>query len=89
MPRINISTDSVQNIARRMEFAQEEIREAVLNIDKEIDTAELEGWNDKTYYEFKESYIDTKVELMNALKRIEEDHMVYLKKILRNTEDLI
>ena len=85
--KIHINLDSVQAILKKLQIAEEEIRIVISQADKAISTAELEGFNDKRYYELKDSFEDTKSTMYYALKKIEEEHIPYLRRILRLGED--
>ena len=85
--KIHINLDSVQTILKKLQIAEEEIRTVIGQADKAISTAELEGFNDKRYYELKDSCEDTKSTMYYALKKIEEEHIPYLRRILRLGED--
>lgn len=84
---ISININSVSNILRRMQNLQEEMRLLVLDTEKSILNAELEGWNDKNYHYFVDSFIDTKSMFTIAEKKIDEEHIPFLKKMIRASED--
>ena len=88
MGAIRINTDSIRMVMKKLEFMKEELGVLLSDADKEIELAEIEGWDDKSFFKFKEEYLNTKHEISNSLKRIEEDHLVYLKNIIKNTEEL-
>ena len=88
MGAIRINTDSIHMVMKKLEFMKEELGILLSDADKEIELAEIEGWDDKSFFKFKEEYLNTKHEISNSLKRIEEDHLVYLKNIIKNTEEL-
>ncbi len=87
MDRININFDSVQSILRKCQILLEEVQILVSDIDKDIVNAELEGWNDKRYFMFKDSFEDTKGLFNSGLKKIEEEHIPDLKKLIRISEE--
>ena len=67
--KIHINLDSVQAILKKLQIAEEEIRTVIGQADKAISTAELEGFNDKRYYELKDSFEDTKSTMYYAFKK--------------------
>ena len=85
--KININLDSIQIILKKLQNLQEESYFLLSEVDKNLSNAELEGWNDKRYYEFKDSFDDTKSFFNNGIKKIDEEHIPYLKKILRIAEE--
>lgn len=87
MDKININFESVTAILKKCQVLQEEIMLLVSEVDKNIINAELEGWNDKRYFEFKDSFDDTKGLFNNGLKKIEEEHIPYLRKLIRISEE--
>lgn len=87
MDKININFDSVQTILKKMQILQEEAYILMSEVDKNITNAELDGWNDKRYYEFKDSFEDTKGLLNNAIKKVDEEHIPFLRKLLRISEE--
>ena len=87
MEKININFDSVQTILKKMRILQEEAYILMSEVDKNIINAELDGWNDKRYYEFKDSFEDTKGLLNSSIKKIDEEHIPFLRKLLRISEE--
>lgn len=85
--KININLESIQIILKKIQNLQEESFFLLSEVDKNLSNAELEGWNDKRYYEFKDSFDDTKSFFNNGIKKIDEEHIPYLKKILRIAEE--
>lgn len=87
MDRININFDNVHSILKKIQLLQEEAIILLSDVDKNIVNSEIDGWNDKRYYEFKESFDDTKGLFNSAIKRIDEEHIPFLKKLIRISED--
>jgi len=85
--KININLESIQIILKKIQNLQEESYFLLSEVDKNLSNAEIEGWNDKRYYEFKDSFDDTKNFFNNGIKKIDEEHIPYLKKILRIAEE--
>jgi S-methylmethionine-dependent homocysteine/selenocysteine methylase len=85
--QITINLVAVNNILRKLKTLEEEARIILSETDKTISNAELEGWNDSKYHVFKDTFYDTKALIIGGLKRIDEEHIPYLKKIIRSTED--
>lgn len=88
MSKISMNTDSIANIVRKLEFMHEEIGILVSDMEKEIEMAEMEGWDDKSFFQFKDNYADSRHELSSVMKRIEEEHLVFLRRLLHSSEDL-
>lgn len=85
--KININLESIQIILKKIQNLQEESYFLLSEVDKNLSNAEIEGWNDQRYYEFKDSFDDTKSFFNNGIKKIDEEHIPYLKKILRIAEE--
>jgi len=85
--QITINLVAVQNILRKLRTLSEEAHILVSETDKTIQNAELEGWNDSKYHAFRDQFLDTKTLFSGAIKRIEEEHIPSLKKIIRAAED--
>ena len=85
--QITINVVAVQNILRKLKALEEEARMSLAETDKTIQNAELEGWNDAKYHAFRDQFFDTKGLFNSAIKRIEEEHIPALKKIIRSAED--
>jgi len=89
MPKIAIDTESISAIMKRLTEASEGIQEYIESVEKSVNLAELEGWNDKKYYEFKESFYDTKYSAMSVISKIEEEQIPFLSKLLSASEELL
>lgn len=85
--QINVNIQAVTNVLRKCAALNEEIQILLSEADKSIANAEIEGWNDFRYHTFRDSFYDTKSYINNATKRIEEEHIPYLKKIIRSSEE--
>lgn len=83
MAAIRINTDSLLLVMKKLEYMKEELGTLLSDVDKEIELAELEGWDDKTFFKFKEDYLNTRYEISSSLKRIEEEHIIYLRKLIQ------
>lgn len=81
MDRISVNVDNLNIIIKKLKILQEEAYILVNDADKNILNAELDGWNDKRFYEFKESFDDVKITILNSLKRIDEDLVPSLRRI--------
>lgn len=81
MDRISVNLEHLNTIIKKLQVLQEEAYLLVNDADKNIINAELEGWNDKRFYEFKDSFDDTKGTILNAIKKIDEEHIPFLRKI--------
>ncbi len=87
MDHISLNVASVSNILRKMQNLQEEMRLLMSDTEKSILNAELEGWNDKNYHYFVDSFLDTKGLFSAAEKKIDEEHIPFLKKMIRSAEE--
>ena len=85
--QVTVNLVAVQNILRKLKSLEEEARLSLSEADKTIQNAELEGWNDTKYHQFIDSFLDTKSLFNNAVKRIEEEHIPFLKKVMRAAEE--
>lgn len=87
MERININIENVHAILKKIQILEEETLLFLSDVDKNIVNSEVDGWNDKRYYEFKESFDDTKNLYYSAIKRINDEHIPFLKKLIRFSEE--
>jgi len=87
MSKVSINTESVSIILKKLRLLSEEVAVLLNDTERSIDSAELEGWNDKTYLVFKEQFGDTSAQIKNALRRIDEEHIGFLMKIIRTAEE--
>jgi hypothetical protein len=85
--KISLNPESLVTILKKIQILEEEVFMYVSEVDKAIDNAELEGWNDKKYYEFRDSFQDTRGYFINGAKKIEDEHIPYIKRLLRVAEE--
>lgn len=78
--QITINKDSLIDIKRKLTAFKEESEEYLSNVERSVLNAELEGWNDSRYDEFRDKFMETKQIINNELKRIEEELLPFLKK---------
>jgi len=86
--QINMNTNSVNLILRKMKFVSEEINILVRDLDRQIITAEMDGWSDKNYQLLIDSFNDTKQILNTGIRRIEEENIPFLERIIRTASEL-
>jgi hypothetical protein len=84
---ISINVTSVVNILNKMQVLQEEMKLLFLDSEKAILNAELEGWNDKNYHQFADTFLDTKTLFLSLEKKIDEEHIPFLKKMIRTSAE--
>ena len=85
--RISINIQSLQNILKRLKHLNEEATLLINDVNKTLQNAELEGWNDQTYHAFYDQFFDTQSLLRAGLKRVEEEHIPTITKLIRNAEN--
>jgi len=78
--QITINKDSLIDIKRKLTAFKEEAEEYLSNVERSVLNAELEGWNDSRYDEFRDKFMETKQIFNNELKRVEEELLPFLKK---------
>jgi hypothetical protein len=78
--QITINKDSLIDIKRKLVAFKEESEEYLSNVERSVLNAELEGWNDSRYDEFRDKFMEVKQIINNEHKRIEEELLPFLKK---------
>ena len=78
--QITINKDSLIDIKRKLTAFKEEAEEYLSNVERSVLNAELEGWSDSRYDEFRDKFMETKQIINNELKRIDEELLPFLKK---------
>lgn len=78
--QITINKDSLIDIKRKLMAFKEESSEHLSNVERSVLNAELEGWNDSRYDEFRDKFMESKQIFNNELKIIEEELLPFLKK---------
>lgn len=86
--QINMNINSVNLILRKMKFVSEEINTLIRDLDKQIITAEMDGWSDKNYDLLIDSFNDTKQILNTGIRRIEEENIPFLERIIRTASEI-
>jgi len=87
MPRVQINTESLEKIHRQLNQASYEIQAMTNKISMDVQMAEVEGWSDKTYVEFRDAIQDTLLTLQSSARKIEDEHIPYIKNLVRMTSD--
>jgi len=85
--RISISSEAVTDILLRLNILSEELGILSSSVNKSVTNAELQGWNDNSYYRFKEEYDSTERQVKDILSQYEEVLIPNLKKILNSIEN--
>jgi hypothetical protein len=88
MEQISINKEVLGTLLRKMASSYEEIQLLIEGLDRSISNAELEGWNDQRYHSFKDTFLDTKAMFQNGLRKLEEENIQYIKRLLKSIEDL-
>ena len=86
--QINMNINSVNLILRKMNFVSEVINTLIRDLDKQIITAEMDGWSDKNYDLLIDSFNDTKQILNTGIRRIEEENIPFLERIIRTASEI-
>jgi len=86
--QINMNLSAANNILRKMKYVTEEMVNLLRDLDKQITNAEMEGWVDKNYQIFNDSYQDTRNIINTGIRRMEEEHIPFLERLIRNAENL-
>ena len=81
MENINVSIEVVSDILNKLNILKEETEVHLLNVQKTIDNAELRGWNDRKYIEFRDMIDPILKNGRDMLREIEETAIPYLKQL--------
>lgn len=85
--RISIDQDAVNEILKRSAALVEEVNIMISGANRAVVNAELQGWNDEHYVNFKDNFEMAERLLKDGVKQFEETLIPDLKKILRSIED--
>ena len=85
--QITMNINSVNVILRKMKFVSDEVNVLMRDLDKQIINAEMDGWSDKNYQVLIDNFNDTKQIINNGLRRIEEEHIPFLERIIRTASE--
>ena len=81
MENINVSIEVVADILNKMNILKEETELHLSNLQKTIDNAELRGWNDRKYIEFRDMIDPILRNGRDMVREIEESATPYLKQL--------
>jgi hypothetical protein len=87
MERISVSSEIVSEILNKFNVLKEELEIYLSAVQKSIDTAELRGWNDKKYIEFKDLSDGVLRNLKEATREIDESIVPFLRQLLAYIEE--
>lgn len=85
--RISIDQDAVNEILKRSSALVEEVGIMLSGADRALVNAELQGWNDEYYINFKDDFDIAERLIKEGVKQFEETLIPELKKILASIED--
>lgn len=85
--KISIDQDAVNEILKRSNALVEEVNIMISGANRAVVNAELQGWNDEYYINFKVNFEMAERLLKDGVKQFEETLIPDLKKILRSIED--
>jgi len=86
--QINMNVSAAINILRKMKYTIEEMNTLMRDLDRQITNAEMEGWTDKNYQIFIDAFQDTKGIINTGIRRMEEEHVPFLDRLIRSAENL-
>ena len=81
MENINVSIEVVSDILNKLNILKEETEIYLSDVQKTIDNAELRGWNDKKYIEFRDMIDPILKNGRDMVRKIEESAIPYLKQL--------
>lgn len=81
MENINVSSEVVGEILNKINILKEETELHLSNVQKTIDNAELRGWNDRKYIEFRDMADPVLRNGKDMIREIEESITPYLKQL--------
>ncbi len=87
MENINVSMEIVSDILNKLNILKEETEIHLSNVQKTIDNAELRGWNDRKYIEFRDMIDPILKNGRDMLREIEESAIPYLRQLQAYIEE--
>jgi hypothetical protein len=85
--RISIDQDAVNEILKRSSALVEEVGIMLSGANRALINAEMQGWNDEYYINFKDDFEIAERLIKEGVKQFEETLIPELKKILSSIED--
>lgn len=79
--RVSVSEESINDLIKHLQYL---ITETYGNIDdmvKSIDNAEMEGWNDNKFIEFKDDFLNAERMFKQGLRHLEDSSLSNLRRI--------
>ena len=85
--RVSIDQDAVNEILKRSSALVEEVGIMLSGANRALINAEMQGWNDEYYINFKDDFEIAERLIKEGVKQFEETLIPELKKILNSIED--
>ena len=85
--RIQISEEAVNEIKNRMSLFLEETRSLLSNLERTIDNAEVMGWRDFRYRDFKERFESLSKPIKDSIREMEEDMLPELNILISSINE--
>lgn len=85
--RVSIDQDAVNEILKRSSALVEEVGIMLSGANRALINAEMQGWNDEYYINFKDDFEIAERLIKEGVKQFEETLIPELKKILSSIED--
>ncbi len=81
-----INEESVIDVNRKMGVFVEESRQLLLELEKALDLAEMEGWRDKNYNMIQDQFTVAKKNIKDGLDELEDMSMPIIKELMKDIE---
>jgi len=81
-----INDESVMDVNRRMSYLIEEARDALLQLERSINLAEMEGWRDKQYYKVEDHFSIAKKNIKDGLDELDDMAMPIIRNLMKDIE---
>jgi len=81
-----INEDSVIDVYRKMSKFLDEAREGLMELQKAIDIAEMEGWRDKNYHMIQDQFEVAKKNIKDGLDELEDMSMPIIRELMKDIE---
>ena len=85
--RISVDGLVVQDLLRKSNRLIEEARESLDSLNQAVAAAEMSGWNDASYYKFRDNFTMAKRQIEDGLALLEEVAVPELRRILANIDN--
>jgi len=84
---VRVNREAADLVLKKLTSTHEMIMQAEKEVRFAIDMAEVTGWTDKNYETLKDEYFNTAQLIHTALRNIEENHIPFVKKVIKAMDE--